>query len=120
MNFLRKHPQVIAYTVLVLMNCLGWYFLQANAEADRDRAYEGSVALCQASYDTRQTVVHFVEAQTAPLPVPAAPPEAVDAAKRSNERRAQVRADAVVNFGPPECIHTLGLRVDANGRLVPL
>lgn len=120
MSYLKRHPFIIAYAVLVIMNCVGWYLLQDNAQADAERAHDTAVAVCQASYDTRVAVDKFIEAQTSPLPVPAGPPEAVESALRSNERRAQVRKESGKAFGPPDCIHTLGLKVDVGGRLVPL
>lgn len=119
MRYIRRHPQILAYLILVLVNCFGWYLLNENAEQDQERARTFGVALCQANYDARASVLRFVEGQTAPVPVPAAPADAKAAAERTNERRAQLRADATHDFAEPSCVGTLGLRVDEGGKLVP-
>lgn len=121
MKYIHRHPQVIAYLVLVVMNCFGWYLLQENANADRERAYEGAVALCQQSFDLRMSVIVFIEGQSAPLLVPQnASPEAQEVINKQNERRATLRDEAKRSFKAPECLSNLGLRADPSGRLQPI
>lgn len=117
MSWLRKHPNVIAYVLLVLLNVGGWYLLQMNSEEDQRRAYDGAVALCQTNFDLRKSVLTFVDQQTPTLPVPQdASPEQKALLEQGNKRRQDVRSTARDNFPEPACMADLRLRVGPDGR----
>jgi hypothetical protein len=112
MIYLRRHPQLIAFTVLVASVMLALVQIDRNAKTT-------AVALCQTSYDSRQIVVSFVMGQTQEQPVPPGVEETTRIMlERQNERRRQLRKDAQATFKDPACVADLGLRPEPDGRLV--
>lgn len=117
---IRRHPSVIAFGILFLFNFLGFALLAQNAQNDRERATEYGIALCQASYDSRQAVIRFVNRQTEPQQAPpGSTAEQAERVRLSNERRAAARKEALEAFAPPPCIEKLGLQATPSGELVP-
>lgn len=117
MSLFRRHPSVIAYSLLVLLNVAGWFLLQKNSDEDQTRAYDGRVALCQTNFDLRKSVLSFVDQQSTPLPVPQnSSPEQKAVLEQANRRRQEARTTARDNFPDPACIGNLELRVGADGR----
>lgn len=118
-TFLRRHPQVLAFGILLLANMIGLGLLLQNADADQHRQFDTNVSICQTAYDTRQSIIRFMDFQTTPLAYPDnASPEAVASTDRANLRRSELRKQTLDVFQDPECVTTLELRSDEHGRLV--
>jgi hypothetical protein len=122
MSLIRRHPQIIAYLILVLLAAGALFEMQSNADQDRQRAYEGGIALCQTNYDLRLSVLKFIDTQTTQTPPPPdASPAVKEQSEVNNRRRAELREEARKAFVfPPACVLDLNLKIAEDGKtLVP-